>query len=436
MRRNGFMETIAIKDIINQSNRKYTRDGSFEQLKNSITEYGILEPPIVRRQEGGCFRVSAGRRRIAAAAALGWEKVECIVREKDDPVDDEEIALVENVNRLEMHPLDEAAVFARMRGKGIEVEEIAEYYARSPQAIYKRLRLSGLTEELKGFFRDGVLNISGAAVLAELPEKDQAKFYEKNKEQAAEISFREVAEFVRQIQKNVVYGYMGEGCRDCKKRTHNEGGGLFDDEDWSLNDVCLDAECYRGKWHVLVEEAFKAAAEKYGPGLKTDSKIYFSSKFSNGVLPRLYKKADQVELLGARFTVLKDKEYRTGNEERKKKTKCCWEAKQGFNGIEVMRVAYSGKEEKPRGNAAAGKPAYGAEIRAVADEAGLDAGELERKVRKGKSEWELKGDIKKALKKRLFERALKEKPEVNYAEYFFNNNMYSINDSGDFNDQE
>jgi hypothetical protein len=228
---------------------------------------------------------------------------------------------------------------------------------------------------------------------------------------------------------------MGEGCRDCQKRTHNEGGGLFEDEVWSLNDVCLDAECYRGKWRGLIEEALKEAAEKYGPGLKTDSKIYFSSLFRDGVLPRLYKKADQVELLGARFAVLKDKEYSIG-EETKRKTKCCWEAEQGFNGIEVRRVGYSGKEEKPRGKTGGDESSYGAEILAVAGEAGLDAGELGRKVMKEEKGWKFESDINKACKKRLFERALKEKPAVNYAGHFLASYLYGINDSGDFTDPE
>jgi ParB family chromosome partitioning protein len=90
------MESVLMSEVISESNRKYTKDSSFERLLFSVREYGIIEPPVVRRLAEGGFRVLAGRRRVEAARRLNYDRIDCIVREPEDPVQDGEIALCEN----------------------------------------------------------------------------------------------------------------------------------------------------------------------------------------------------------------------------------------------------------------------------------------------------------------------------------------------------
>jgi len=358
------VETVELKKIVNDDNRKYTKDEGFEQLVRSIKEYGIIEPPVVRMLPNGYYRLLAGRRRIAAARKLKLELIDCVIREDDGNVD-EEIALTENVNRLEMHPLDEAALFKRMAyGRpgvnGKSVEEIAKYYARSPSAIYKRLRLNSLVDELKGMFRDGKLDISGAAVLAELPEDDQKEFYnlknskagpededdEPDEDEEFEIDNHEICNFVFKKQKNIITESMKGFCEGCKKRTHNEENALFK-EYAAMQDVCLDGDCYRVKQLAMINTAFTAAAVQMNEaGLKTDDRVFFEG----GAPERIYKSATkarfEIDKKPVEFEVLRAKDYdRTGETNRKKDA--CWLIKtDGLGNIKIERIGY--KERPPK----------------------------------------------------------------------------------------
>jgi ParB family chromosome partitioning protein len=347
------MEIIDLKSIISEENRKYTRDDGFEQLVESIRTHGLIEPPVLRKQADGGYRVVAGRRRIAAMRRLNEErgrnsKVQAVVLEANDPRSDEEIALSENVNRMDMHPLDEAALFGRMAEKGASIDEIAKHYARSSSAIYQRLRLTSLIEELKGMFRDGILGIGSAAVLAELPEEDQQYFFEQYGVKTETVDKRAVYQFVQKRQRYAIKATM-EGCEDCDKRTHNQGNELFDEFSY-LSDVCFDVNCYRRKWRDIIAAAL--ARQQAETELPTDAKIYF-----NGGIPELlYKNADKVAFFNAdtstEYTVLKSKGY-DFNGETKKKTGTCWHIHVDYKDeLTVRRIGYKEKQPKEKSEAA------------------------------------------------------------------------------------
>jgi len=252
--------------------------------------------------------------------------------------------LTENVNRQEMHPLDEAASFKHMADNGAPIEEIARYYARSPSAIYKRLRLCGLIDELKVMCRDGNINITGAVLLAELPVEDQKNFYELY-EKKENIDPIVIAQFIQKKQRYVIKNCM-KNCEGCNKRTHNEGNDLFE-EFKHLHDVCLDAECYRLKWYEMLEARMQEQLiQTREAGLQTDNKIFFL----NGVPELIYKKASFVNIAGIdkqheKFEILRTKDYEFTNETNRKKD-TCWEIKEIFDGIIIRRVGY--KERPPR----------------------------------------------------------------------------------------
>jgi ParB family chromosome partitioning protein len=350
------VELVELAEIISEENRKYTNDESFGQLKWSIKEHGLIEPPVLlklTKPEKG-YRVVAGRRRIAALRELNKEQcgvqtvsVDCAVIDADDPCDDEEIALSENVNRLDMHPLDEAVLFSRMALNGATIGYIAERYARSKSAIYKRLRLAGLVDELKGMFRDGRIDMVDVAVLAEFPEEDQKDFFKQYGEKETINKFT-AFDFVRKKQRFAVRKSMKKICDGCRKRTHNEGNELFGEAE-HLDDVCLDGECYRLKWYEMIG---KALAKKHRESGITDGKIYFC----NGIPELLYKKASKVRFAIGKtdieFDVLRDKDYEFKSQfgDSKKKTSCCWKIMENdHSGITVSRVEYKKKQpaEKP-----------------------------------------------------------------------------------------
>jgi ParB/RepB/Spo0J family partition protein len=415
----SFMETIPLSKLIGENNRKYGNDPDFEQLLNSIREYGLWEPPIVRKLPGGKYRIVAGRRRIAAVTKLGRETADCVVVEEDDPVDDGEIALIENVNRLNMHPLDEAASFARMAENGASIEEIAKYYARSPSAIYKRIRLNGLAEELKTMFRDGLVNITAAALLSGLPEKDQKKFAEKHSDTRNEISVWTAEEFVHKAQHCLLSGVLGDECGECSRRTHNEDSYLFE-EYGNLKDVCLDSGCYTKKWHDLIAGAVGEAIA--GTSSKTDRKVFFGP----GIPDFLYKKANMVEFSGERYTVLTAKDYEFTNEETKRKTGACWKidicwkTDRSDQIIGVYRVGY---EKRNRNGAAENDlmKEYGAEtLGDAARETGEEPKALAGKIsKKYEHFWDFERAVNQKMLDRITALRLAEKTPRDYAEMYF-----------------
>jgi len=406
------IKMIELKKITSESNRKYTKDDGFEQLMGSIQKHGIIEPPVLRftgAMKMECYNVIAGRRRIEAAKRLGRKEELCIVYVKEDSRNNEEIALAENINRQEMHPLDEAALFQHMADNGSTVEEISKYYARSQSAIYKRLRLSGLDEELKGMFRDGIINIAGAAVLAELPEGDQKVFFKLNKNKDKEIEKSAIFQFVNKKQRFTIKECI-KGCTNCSKRTHNQGNELFD-EYQHLDDVCLDADCYRVKWYEMISAAILIQIKQMTEGgVQTDNKVYFTG----GIPELLYKKATHVNLENIRYDILRDKDYDFTGETNKKKN-ACWKVHCDYNGkIDVRRVGYKERLQREKTIVDDDKSSnvnvndYGREtMKVLADYNGITSQELAKKLKDKKiSDYNFRNDIKDMVFERVIERRI------------------------------
>ena len=242
---------IPVGKVVSTTDRKHGGSGNIETLSESIGTHGLIQPPAVKRIPGtDGYRVIAGRRRMEAVRKLGWETVNVTLY--PDDCEDEAIALAENVNREDMHPLDEAATVRSLLDGGKSAEELARYYNRSVSAIYHRIRLADLIDGIRTMFRDGKINITAASLLAGLPEEDQQKFLEKYV--ARNVDKWTVSSFVQSVRKFKLDAISDDECGYCKKRTHNMEHGLFD-EFSSLDDVCFDGDCYATKWKKLIERA-------------------------------------------------------------------------------------------------------------------------------------------------------------------------------------
>jgi len=458
------MESISINKIICENNRRYTKDEGFPQLVNSIKQYGIIQAPTVRRIDEDQYKVIAGRRRVEAARQLNMTYVDCVVREETEPDDiDEEIALTENVNRQEMHPLDEAGAFKRMADAGNPIEEIARYYARSPSAIYKRLRLCGLVEELKSMCRDGTLNITGAAVLAELPDEDQYEFYEQHKDEMNneqiydnEIEMHNIKTFINKKQCYVIKPCM-KNCEGCNKRTHNDGNELFEECN-DLRDVCLDPDCYRLKWYEMIASRLEEQKiQMQEAGLQTDEKIVFFG----GIPEMMYKKASFVNITdiskqNIKYEILRNKDYDFTEESTRKKD-TCWAISEHYEiGVDVRRVGYKARPPREKYKAEKGGYSitskdikeYGKEaIEAIADERGITPVELVNKINdKGKYHYEFQNDIADLISERIVSKRIEQEkkgiePPRDYLSMF----LHAADDEGysnhsffekDFNEEQ
>ncbi len=153
--------------------RKSFDETALGELRQSIAEYGVLVPIIVREARDG-FELIAGERRWRAAAAMQLPTIPAIVRSADDR-SSLEVAIVENLQRENLGPLEEAAGFAHlMEEHHFTQERLAERLGKSRPAIANALRLLTLPDGIKAMLADGRLSAGHArALLAAAPEQRQ-----------------------------------------------------------------------------------------------------------------------------------------------------------------------------------------------------------------------------------------------------------------------
>jgi ParB family chromosome partitioning protein len=150
--------------------RKTFDSESLDELKASIAEYGVLVPIIVRRRDQG-FELVAGERRWRACAALKRTTIPAIVRSSDDR-DTLEVAMIENLQRENLNPLEEAAGFqALIVEHHFSQDDVAARLGKSRPAIANALRLLSLPDAVKAMLADGRLSAGHArALLAAAPQ--------------------------------------------------------------------------------------------------------------------------------------------------------------------------------------------------------------------------------------------------------------------------
>ncbi|MDP6736141.1 MAG: ParB/RepB/Spo0J family partition protein [Nitrospinaceae bacterium] len=131
-----------------QQPRKYFDDKKFEELERSIRENGVLQPVIVQIGENG-YELVVGERRWRASKKAGLKKIPAIIREVTD-TESLEIALVENLNRQDLNPIEEADGFARLANEfGLTQEQIAKRMGKSRETVANTLRLLKLPRRVK-----------------------------------------------------------------------------------------------------------------------------------------------------------------------------------------------------------------------------------------------------------------------------------------------
>jgi ParB family chromosome partitioning protein len=150
--------------------RRSFAEAALNELKSSIAEYGVLVPIIVRRR-GEAYELVAGERRWRACAALLRPTIPAIVRASDDR-QTLETAIVENLQRENLNPLEEAAGFAHLIDEyGLTQDDVARRLGKSRPAVANTLRLLSLSDAIKTLLVDGRLSAGHARALLAAPER-------------------------------------------------------------------------------------------------------------------------------------------------------------------------------------------------------------------------------------------------------------------------
>lgn len=169
-------EIVQIKITDIRSNpyqpRKIFDEEALNELASSIKEHGIVQPIIVKKSIKG-YELVAGERRTKAAKIAGLETVPAIVEDFDDE-EMMEIALIENIQRENLNPIEEAMAYdSILRSSNITQEELAKKFGKSRSYITNSLGLLRLPDDTKKYVEDNKLSMSHARALSKLEDNNQ-----------------------------------------------------------------------------------------------------------------------------------------------------------------------------------------------------------------------------------------------------------------------
>lgn len=178
-----------------QPRRSFDED-SLHELAESIKQYGIIQPIIVQRKEK-FYEIIAGERRWRAAKIAGLKKVPIIIKDYYTNQEVVEIALIENIQRENLNPIEEALAYQRLiKEFNLKQEEVADKVSKSRAAVTNSMRLLKLGKKVQQMLIDDIISSGHARAL--LPIEDQEKQYIiANKVLDEKLSVRETENLVK-----------------------------------------------------------------------------------------------------------------------------------------------------------------------------------------------------------------------------------------------
>lgn len=168
----GPYRLIKVEDIVAntyQPRREFDQS-QLDSLRDSIKELGVLQPILVREHKGGKFELIAGERRWRASKAAGLKEIPAVVREIDNETSLAH-AIVENLQRADLNPIEEAAAFQQLVDEfDLTQDEVATRVGRSRPAISNALRLLSLPSQIQKYVIEGKLSAGHARVLVPIED--------------------------------------------------------------------------------------------------------------------------------------------------------------------------------------------------------------------------------------------------------------------------
>jgi len=176
------LTTVPVGSIRPNPGQPRTRfdEAALEELAASIRTHGILQPLLVSEAGDGAYVLIAGERRLRAARLAGLEAVPVVIRERLDRQEEIELALVENLQRRDLSPLEEARAYEQLRAElGLTQAEIASRVGVDRSTVANALRLLKLPEAVQSMVEDGRLTAGHARAILALPEDERVRWAER-----------------------------------------------------------------------------------------------------------------------------------------------------------------------------------------------------------------------------------------------------------------
>lgn len=173
---------VSVNDIVanpHQPRREFHAE-ELGDLVSSIKEFGVIQPLVVTEKGNGMFELVAGERRLRASRLAGLSKVPVMVRTADEQ-QKLELALIENIQREDLSPIEEAYGYAKLMDEfGLTQEAVAHRVGKSRPVVANTLRLLNLPDDMKRALSDGNLSMSMARVLVGMEDsREQRAMFER-----------------------------------------------------------------------------------------------------------------------------------------------------------------------------------------------------------------------------------------------------------------
>ncbi len=291
-------------------------------LVKSIAQDGVLVPLLVRENSEGGVIVVDGHRRLAAAKLVELKTIPAIIIDADRG-SSERLQVVANVQRAELHPLDEARAYSHMVSDSFTVLDVAVRVGRSEKYVRQRLVFNNMIEGWHKFFRNGQLSIGVAFRIARMTAAQQKEMLgaEKRDVLDGEMTISQIDRFIQSnyllVLKDAPFPTddadlvpAAGPCTTCPKRTGN-APALF--EDVKSEDTCTDKKCFETKVAAYMAKAIKEGAIK----LTLSYRSYSSEKPKGLVAWAIAGKKDCPDTKGG-VIVQNDESWNIHDEKRRK----------------------------------------------------------------------------------------------------------------------
>jgi len=182
--------------------RNYFDDKKLNDLMASIKEHGVLQPVVVQKVDSG-FELIVGERRWRASKKLGLKKIPAVIREVNDE-QSLEIAIIENIHRQDLNPIEEAEAYARLSNEfALTQEMVAEKVGKSRAAVANILRLLKLSRNIKEDLISEKISMGHARALLGLEESKQMETL-RNEIVKQDLTVRQTESRVNKLKKGVL----------------------------------------------------------------------------------------------------------------------------------------------------------------------------------------------------------------------------------------
>jgi ParB/RepB/Spo0J family partition protein len=258
------------------ANPRKSKEADIASLRESIRAQGLLHPIIVRKDPKDCekFEIVMGERRWRACQGL-WSTIPAVVRELSDEAA-HEITVVENMQREDLLPMEEAAGIQTLLDSGKDIKEIADRLGKPVSWVARRSKLQNLSAKWRKALQKGedgaeTLSATHLEIIARFEQNIQDELFEELEYELRGLTIKELRENCGQFMLNMSAAPWPldnpvlsntYACAQCSKRSSQQPN-LFDDIETKKGkkaDHCLDHDCWTKKYKVFIEK--KAAKLK------------------------------------------------------------------------------------------------------------------------------------------------------------------------------